>query len=417
MAHKNSGMLDRRGFMAGVGGPLGALALWQGAPKVLAEPDGAGAAGAGPLIERTLGRTGIKVPVVGMGVMNASLPALVVESYKRGVRLFDTAWFYQRGLNESMVGDMVQQLGCRDKVVIATKIFLKETRRDLYTPAIKSLFLERFAQSLERLKTSYVDILYYHAASEVREIQNPPILEAFEELKKAGKIRFRGVSFHGDQAAMLADMTRSGFYDVGLVLFNAAMGDNVAGGNEQRLLSAFEAAAKSGIGLVAMKTQCGGGGEWATRSQGQGQIQDLNHPALLKWVLTHPFITAAIPGYTTFAQMETDVAVAHDLEYTAAEKAFLERERIRLAQSFCDQCGVCRGQCPQGVDVPTLMRTHMYAYGYRNLELALATHGTIAPKAGAERCQECTQCSVRCPRRLDVPGRLARVHSIASAYA
>jgi aryl-alcohol dehydrogenase-like predicted oxidoreductase len=417
MDHESSGMLNRRGFMAGIGGPLGALALWQGAGKSAAEQGSAGPAAPGSLIERTLGRTGLKMPVVGMGVMNASLPALVVQSYQRGVRLFDTAWFYQRGLNESMVGDMVQQLGCRDKVVIATKIFLKETNRDLYTPGIKALFLERFAQSLERLKTSYVDILYYHAASEVREIQNPPILEAFEELKKAGKVRFRGVSFHGDQAAMLADMTRSGFYDVGLVLFNAAMGDNVSGGSEPRLLAAFDAAAASGIGLVAMKTQCGGGGSWAERAKGQGAIADLNHKALLKWVLRHPFITAAIPGYTTFAQMEENVSVARDLELTADEKAFLAREKIRLAQSFCDQCGLCRGQCTRGVDVPTLMRTHMYAYGYRNLELALATHGTLAPAVGLARCEGCSECSVRCPRRLDVAGRLAGLKAITSAYA
>ena len=39
-----------------------------------------------------------------MGVMNASAPALVEQSYELGVRHFDTAWFYQRGMNESMVG-------------------------------------------------------------------------------------------------------------------------------------------------------------------------------------------------------------------------------------------------------------------------------------------------------------------------
>jgi len=76
--------------------------------------------------------------------------------------------------------------------------------------------------------------------------------------------------------------------------------------------------------------------------------------------------------------MEQNVSVARGgLEYTAEERAFLERERVRLAEGFCAQCGECRGQCPRRVDVPTLMRTHMYAYDYRNLELAMTTHGTI----------------------------------------
>ena len=69
-------------------------------------------------------------------------------------------------------------------------------------------------------------------------------------------------------------------------------------------MTALEAAAASGIGLIAMKTQCGGGGNWAREPDGQGEIRSLNHTALLKWVLRHPFITTAIPGYTTFEQME-----------------------------------------------------------------------------------------------------------------
>jgi predicted aldo/keto reductase-like oxidoreductase len=353
-----------------------------------------------------------------MGVMNASAPTLVAQSYRLGVRHFDSAWFYQRGMNETMVGDVVRELGCRKDVVLATKIFLKEAQRDLYAPSIKALFLERFAQSLERLKVDAVDILYYHAASDVREINNPHIMEAFEELKKSGKVRFCGVSFHGDQAAMLADMTRSKFYDVALVIFNAAMGhQGIAAGNPPRLIAGLEAAAASGIGLVAMKTQCGGGGGFAEKAGGQGSIAELNHTALLKWVLHHPFITTAIPGYTTFDQMELDVSVARDIAYTAAERSFLEREKLQLAQGFCSLCDECHGQCPQGVDIPTLMRTHMYAYGYRNLELAMTTHGTIPVSKGLARCSECPVCVVHCPRGLDVAGRLAGVRSIAHAYA
>ena len=420
MAREHASSLGRRGFLVGLGTPLGALALGQGralgAPA--AESAAAPAVSSAALVERTLGRTGLKIPVVSMGVMNASAPALVEASYRQGVRHFDTAWFYQRGMNETMVGDVVKQLGCRDQVVIATKIFLKETERDLYQPGIKQMFLDRFAQSLERLKMDRVDILYYHAASSERELNNPYILEAFEELKKAGKVRFRGVSFHGDQAAMLTDMTRSGFYDVALVIFNAAMGHRaIAGGDAPRLMAALEAAAAKGIGLVAMKTQCGGGGGFAEKPNGQGRIEALNHSALLKWVLRHPFITTAIPGYTTFDQMELDVSVARNLEYTAAERAFLEGEKLQLARGFCSQCGDCRGQCPRGVDVPTLMRSHMYAYGYRNLELAMTTHGTIPVSAGLVRCGECSSCAVHCTRGVDVAGRLAGMRSLTGAYA
>jgi predicted aldo/keto reductase-like oxidoreductase len=53
------------------------------------------------VLYRTLGRTGIKVPVVSMGVMNASVPNVVRQAYLKGMRFFDTAWFYQNGRNET----------------------------------------------------------------------------------------------------------------------------------------------------------------------------------------------------------------------------------------------------------------------------------------------------------------------------
>jgi aryl-alcohol dehydrogenase-like predicted oxidoreductase len=122
----------------------------------------------GKIIYRTLGRTGIKVPIVNMGVMNATIPGLITRSYEKGVRLFDTAWFYQNGMNEKMLGEVVEQQGIRDDIIIMTKIYLKETERDLYTPQAKQLFLDRFKESLKRLKTDHVDILFHHAVHDIK---------------------------------------------------------------------------------------------------------------------------------------------------------------------------------------------------------------------------------------------------------
>ena len=50
----------------------------------------------GDIVYRTLGRTGLKVPIVSMGVMNANKPEIVQASYELGIRHFDTAARYQR---------------------------------------------------------------------------------------------------------------------------------------------------------------------------------------------------------------------------------------------------------------------------------------------------------------------------------
>ena len=113
----------------------------------------------GDIIYRTLGSTGIKLPIVNMGVMNAFNPELVKKSYEIGVRHFDTAAYYQRGLNEKMVGKVIKELNVRDKVVIATKVYIPPEQRKISSNQAKDFFLKTAEESLKRLQTDYIDIL------------------------------------------------------------------------------------------------------------------------------------------------------------------------------------------------------------------------------------------------------------------
>ena len=58
------------------------------------------------IITRKLGGTGFTLPVISMGVMNADNPAVMQNAYDLGIRHFDTAWRYQNGRNERMVGNV-----------------------------------------------------------------------------------------------------------------------------------------------------------------------------------------------------------------------------------------------------------------------------------------------------------------------
>lgn len=363
---------------------------------------------------RILGRTGIKVPVVSMGVMNASVPNVVMHAYQKGMRFFDTAWFYQNGRNETMVGEVFEKLGARSEVTICTKVFLKEVNRDLNNPGIKQLFLSRFEESLKRLKTSYADILLYHAAGDAGEFNNPYIIEAFEELKQAKKIRFAGVSLHGDDAAMLDDIRQKGFYDVAMVMFNIAMA------NDQRLITAMENAANSGIGIIAMKTQCGDGGYmwWGRKDAPENEARySLNQTALLKWVLTYPFVATAIPGFTTFEQLEENFSVNLNLKLNDAESAFLEQNQVNLAHSFCRHCNQCQSACPHQNVIPELMRTWMYAFQYRNMEQARITASAMSIPTGKNPCLDCEVCNAQCVNGIPIAQRVMALKQLELSYA
>jgi hypothetical protein len=97
-----------------------------GAATIMASTGGAFAispSGKGPsdIIYRTLGKTGIRVPVISMGVMRADNPSLVKACLDNGITYFDTANGYQGGRNERMLGEVFRDYD-RESFTVATKV-------------------------------------------------------------------------------------------------------------------------------------------------------------------------------------------------------------------------------------------------------------------------------------------------------
>ena len=103
-------------------------------------------------VYRTLGKTGIKVPVISMGVMNTDNPSLVRVALDSGMVMLDTAQTYQRGQNEGMIGEVLKGRP-RDSYVIATKARLPNNQTTgLYTEeATEEAFLKKVDVSLKNL--------------------------------------------------------------------------------------------------------------------------------------------------------------------------------------------------------------------------------------------------------------------------
>jgi predicted aldo/keto reductase-like oxidoreductase len=362
-------------------------------------------------ILRTLGRTGIKIPLVSMGVMNADNPALLKRSFEMGIRHFDTAARYQNGRNEEMVGSVLKEMKVREQAVIATKVRpgKPEILDQMGDKLVEKEILDLLDKSLARLQTDYVDILYIHAISDPKELQRPGLLSALEKAKKMKKARSVGFSTHQNMTGCLEAAALSGQFDVVLTAINYSMADDKA------LLEAMKKAADAGIGLVAMKTQCkqSWGREGGADTNLSKYDRSLVNSALLKWSLRLESVTTAIPGYTTFQQLETDWPVAFNLDYSPDEVKFLADRDVRLALgSVCRQCGGCLGTCPSGVDVPTLLRAHMYAADYNNFLQARQTLAEIQPQAGLKNCVDCRECKVVCVRGVKIARRLEELKTI-----
>lgn len=357
---------------------------------------------ASPVLQRTLGNTGLTLPVVSMGVMNADVPGLLRRAYELGIRHFDTAAGYQNGRNEEMVGQVIKEMGVRDKVVISTK--QPSRNRSQNAAEAKQQFIEAVEGSLRRLQMDHVDILYHHAVDSVDDAQAEGPLEALQSLKKDGKTRFIGLSTH-NTVEVLSEAIRLNLFDVGLVMLNYTMAHDAG------ILSTVEKAAKSGMGIVAMKTQAGG----TVRPDASlpKELPPVSQTALLKWALNHEFVTTAIPGFSTYEHLEQDFSVARNLAYTREEEKFLADKAFAANAEFCQQCGECRKDCPKQVDIPVLMRSHMYAVQYRNIGMAREVLSSAAPGRGLEACGACESCLVTCRNTVQIGHKIRQLEALA----
>ncbi len=378
--------------------------VWAGAAGLLARTDllsADSANTAGALVQRTLGKTGITLPVVSMGVMNADIPGILRRAYELGIRHFDTAAVYQQGRNEEMVGSVIKELGVRDRVTISTKQVVRNHRQA--DADVKKRFMEGVEASLKRLQMDHVDILYYHSAdsAEAAKAQGP--LEALQALKKDGKTRFIGISTHNTVEVLNAIIPLRVF-DVTLVTLNYTMA------HDQQILSAIQRAADNGIGVIAMKTQAGG----TVRPDAKlpKLLPAASQTALLKWVLNHEFVTTAIPGFSTYEHLEQDFAVARNLAYTPDEKNFLSDKAFVAEAQFCQQCGQCRQDCPKHADIPRLMRSHMYAVQYRNTGMAHDTLAGISTGRGLDACRDCNSCVASCRHDVQIGRKIDQLKSL-----
>ena len=123
-----------------------------------------------------------------------------------------------------------------------------------------------------------------------------------------------------------------------------------------------------------------------------------------------------IAGFTTFDQLELDLAVMEDPALTTAEKFQLERARF-TASLYCQGCGECLNSCLQGLPFPDLMRSYMFMYGYHNLgaaqDLLLSLNLPLRP------CQDCASCPVKCGSGFEVMARVqdvVRLRDVPSVF-
>lgn len=392
--------MDRRGFL--LSSTAGVAGAGLAGPVSQAATDDKGK---NPkFVYRTMGRTKLEVPVVSFGVMNTDSPDLIKKALESGIKYLDTANAYLRGNSEISIGRVLKETGMRDKVYVATKVLLARdfqkrifSNEDGFGPAATTEnFNKQLDQSLERLQSDYVDVLHIHLCESAEMVNFEVTRNAAVKAKEAGKARFIGVTGHRS-AEIIRAAVDAKVYDVVTATFNSQLED------KDEVAKAIDYARENGVAIVAMKTQRGGQRRGGRRGGGasEGGAESFNHKAALKWVLNHKGVCTAIPGMTTFEQLDLNLSVMEDLALTEQEKKDLKLSSLGSG-AFCQNCRDCVLQCPSKVEVPTLMRASMYSEDYGNLSEAETTLNMLPDHYGLAACRSCTNCRVKCSHGMDI---------------
>ncbi|WP_075591209.1 aldo/keto reductase [Labilibacter marinus] len=369
--------LNRRNFLrtsaAGVAGI--ALTNNMNASNTAKEPNQTS------IITRKLGNTGIELPVLSIGCGEVDSPAVIKAALKVGITHFDTAYRYQQGNSEKMLGKTLKDVD-RDSFIISTKVVRQDTDEK---------FLEMLDESLARLQMDYVDILYMHGMSKAEAIKNPANIAQLQKAKDLGKAKHIGFSTHKNEPEVIEAAIEAGAYEVILTAINFKHDDADA------IKKQIALASKKGIGIVAMKVMAGG-------YLDKEKTKTVNHAAALKWILEDEHICTTIPSMVNLEQLQINMAVLKDVQLSSDEKNDLALAKNEQGLFCNDTCNTCVTDCTKNLPVPELMRAYMYSYGYRNPLQAKELITTLNIENNP--CDDCGSCTVSCTKSFDVAAKI-----------
>lgn len=273
-----------------------------------------------PVPSRSLGSTGLKTSILGVGGYHLGSAAgqdevdrIVGMAIDAGINFFDNAWEYHQGSSEERLGTALR--GKRDQVILMTKVCTHG--RD------KSTAMQMLEESLKRLRTDHLDIWQIH---EVVYENDPDLIfrpngaaEALAQAKKDGKVRFVGFTGHKDPSIHLKMLSSNFPFDTVQMPLNCL--DATFRSFEQQVLPE---ANRRGMAALGMKSM-GGSGEPVTHGV-------VTPAEALRYAMSLP-VGVTISGMDSPGVLQQNLEIARGFQPMSAAEMQQMRERCRLDAS------------------------------------------------------------------------------------
>ena len=361
---------------------------------------------------RTMGKLGIEASSFGLGCMRFNGAAsgdstideqkaisLIRRAIDGGVTYIDTAYVYLGKTSETVLGKALRD-GYRDKVTIATKMPSSAVHDRTSMEAL-------LAEELGKLQTDHIDFYLMHGINRekweyFKSIGAP---EFFDEMKKAGKIRYKCFSFHGpyeDFEYILQDSD----WDMVQIQYNFMDVDHQAG------TKGLELAGRLGIPVVIMEGLLGG-----RLSKAPDNVQALYAAFPVKrspvewafrWLCNHPEVSVVLSGCNEAEQIDENLRI-----FDTVGAGIMPEEELRLMDDVraaylsrtkigCTGCKYCM-PCPNGVNIPGIFTAWNNVSLY-NTDPAqdFGLRQIKENDMGADKCIQCGACEAACPQHLPI---------------
>ncbi len=327
----------------------------------------------------TLGKTGLKVSVIGLGGIpvqrtdQAEAAEIVNACMEQGINYLDTARGYT--VSEEFFGEAIK--GRRDQWVIATKSMVRDYE------GMKA----EIETSLKNLQTDYIDLYQIHNIKTDEEFTlcfgENGAYRALAEAKEAGKIGHIGATAHGIEA--FARLIREYDDKIETIMFPYNIVENQGA-------ELMKECTQKNIGFIAMKPMAGGNLE--------------NTKLALRYILNNPDCTIAIPGMGSAKEVLSNVSDEVFETLTDADLEECKKITKELGSKFCRRCGYC-APCPQGINIPQNFLLVNYLRKYGLADWAKERYRTMS--VTAKDCVKCGACEKKCPYNLPIRAMLEKV--------
>ena len=356
----------------------------------------------------------IEVPLLALGCMRLpmrndeidqqELDRMVDYCMEHGANYFDTAYMYVDSKSELAIGKSLKRYK-REDFILADKspIYKMKTRED-----VRKIFDEQ----LKKCQVEYFDFYMCHNINKnsVDTYRNVAMYDELVKLKKEGRIKYLGFSFHGTPD-ILREVVKEHKWNFAQLQINYLDWDVVKAKEQYDIVQA------EGIPVTVMEPLRGGGlvnlSDKALAKLKEHYPDTTPASFGLRWAASRKNVVTVLSGMSNLQQVKENIQTFIDYKEMTEDEIKVADEISKIIQSQgeinCTACKYCMEVCPRGINIPAAFALYnQYKVSKSKMSFTMY-YDTLSEAEQPDACIKCGLCSKNCPQNLDIPALLTKI--------